>query len=274
MPGRFRKGLAIDEPVYRIFKRKHFFEALRGRELYLSSPHRWEDPFENMLERCQIIWKGKSRWREEFLADKRAPIFAQCWSATRESDSLWRTYSWFRADPARDGRNAFPDEEGVQVRSTPRKLINALATWAPPDEANVNCVIGPVVYVPEDDITQTLANIVAKDGLGAFPGPEGHADSILFKRKAFEHEAEVRLIYVDMARRFAGQNHLCVPFAPESAFDEVVFEPRLATFERIEHAALAEELGFPKDRIRQSMLYQKTFWEFPVPDPDDPPVEA
>jgi hypothetical protein len=225
-----------------------------------------------MLERCIIIWKGRSRWRQESFAGKRAPIFAQCWSATRESDSLWRAYSWFRADPG--GRNAFPDEEGVQVRTTPRKLVGALATWAPPDEANVNCVIGPVTYSAEDDITQAVANIVAENGRGAFPEAHGHADSVLFKRRAFEHEAEVRLIYVDMARRFVQQDHLCITFAPENVFDEVVFEPRLAPFERLERAALAEELGYPTDRIRQSMLYQKTFWEVPVPDPDDPPAEA
>jgi hypothetical protein len=41
----------------------------------------------------------------------------------------------------------------------------------------------------------------------------------------------------------------------------------------MERTALAEELGYPGAQIRHSLLYQKTFWEIPVPDPDDPPVD-
>jgi hypothetical protein len=217
MPGRFRKGLALDHPIYRIFKREYLFDSLRTRELCLTRPRLWDDPFENMLERCAITWMGKTQARQEFFADKRAPIFAQCWSATSESDSLWRAYSWFKADRT-SGRNSFPNEEGVQVRTTPRKLLSALATRAPAGESDANWIIGQVTYHPEDEIPQAVANLVAKNGLGAFPGPEGHADSVLFKRKAFEHEAEVRLIYVDIARRFETQDRLRVPFTPEAVF--------------------------------------------------------
>ena len=59
------------------------------------------------------------------LACHTAAAYAQCRSATGDSDTLLRAYSHVVID-AGSGRNLYPGSEGVLVKSTPRKLLFAL----------------------------------------------------------------------------------------------------------------------------------------------------
>ena len=117
-----------DAPIYRIFRLAHFREGIQNRELVLVPPHRWDDPFENLLTRCAISYARQPQRPQQFFDKLRKPLHAQCWSMVQESDTLWRAYSRVVKDRA-SNRNICPDDEGVQVRSTPRKLLNALWNW-------------------------------------------------------------------------------------------------------------------------------------------------
>ncbi|HEV8413037.1 MAG TPA: hypothetical protein VGQ49_05550 [Bryobacteraceae bacterium] len=114
-------ALDPDEQIYRIFPLWFFEEALRLKYLVLAPPSKWDDPFELMPERSVIDIDGEQTPLQTLLK----LVFAQCWSRTKESDTLWRAYSRVSKDP-HAGRNIHPREEGVQVRSTPRKLLDAL----------------------------------------------------------------------------------------------------------------------------------------------------
>jgi hypothetical protein len=250
-----------DDPVYRIFCLPHFRSATARRELVLVDPHLWDDPLENLLDWCMIHWVDEPTRPGVSFASLRKPIYAQCWSQVRESDTLWRAYSRFSKDDTA-GRNRFPDDEGVQVRSTPRKLLRALGKRAPsnPEES---CFIGGVSYLKRDQLTQFIANEVERGQLEAFGGARGHAESVLFKRDAYEHETEVRLIYVDLDERFQNARTLAVTCPIEEVFDEIVFDPRLATFERLEREEEARKLGYTGP-IGRSDLYQRALLEIPV----------
>lgn len=178
---------------------------------------------------------------------------------TRESDSLWRAYSVV-INSHRTKRNERPDEEGVQLRSTPRKLLEALRAGLASADSD-SCFVGHVNYLPQHRMAQFIANEIGRDRLTAFPGAEGHAESVLFKRSAFEHEAEVRLIYVgnDSDR---GRSGVSVPIEPETIFDDAVFDPRLVRYERLEREDECRSLGF--SAIGQSDLYQRVLFEIVV----------
>ena len=56
-----------DEPVYRFFPLPFFEAAIRGKELVLVRPNRWEDPNELLPERSAIWDKSATPWRQIFV---------------------------------------------------------------------------------------------------------------------------------------------------------------------------------------------------------------
>jgi hypothetical protein len=184
-----------DGPVYRIFPLWYFEEALRLRQLVLVIPQRWEDPFEILASRIMMIDRRTTPWRQKSLESFLLPMYAQCWSRTEESDTLLRAYSRVSKDP-HFGRNTEPRYEGVRVRSSPRKLIEAAGSWAA-SLGGVSCYLGAVRYGTRDQIMQYAANLIDRHGPAAVGRGLLRADLLLLKRAAFAHEAEVRLIIVD-----------------------------------------------------------------------------
>jgi hypothetical protein len=110
----------VDVSIYRIFSFDRFCELLKTGDLVLVQPELWEDPFENILSHCAICDTSKTPFEQHFFANFRQPLYAQCWSMINESDTLLRAYSIVKKDET--GRNRFRDLEGVQVKTTPRKL--------------------------------------------------------------------------------------------------------------------------------------------------------
>jgi hypothetical protein len=213
-----------DAPVFRIFPLWFFEEALRLRELVLVLPEQWEDPYEVLTSRIMIVRQRTAPTHQQPLAPFLLPAYAQCWSNTSESDTLLRAYSRVAKD-SRFGRNASPRDEGVTVRSTARKLLEALRSWSP-SHADTSCFIGAVQYGDGDQIQQELTNRIDRYGPEGLRDGRPRADLLLFKRKAFQHEAEVRLVYIE-GRDIPAPPDVRVPIDPNDVFDEVTFDPRL-----------------------------------------------
>ena len=236
-----------DEPIYRIFPLWFFEETLRVGNLVLVPPERWEDPFEVLPSR--VIMERPKPYEQKPLETFLKPAYAQCWSRTKESDTLLRAYSRVVKDP-HHRRNTLPREEGVVVRSTPRKLLSAMQDWARSRPA-MSCFIGAVRYESSDAIRQYLTDRISQYGPGAVGRGQLRAELLLLKRQMFSHEAEVRMICVcDLPE----QPLMQIPVDPSSIFDEVTFDPRLETFEQREREAVARSLNY-KGPVRRSDWY-------------------
>lgn len=100
----------LDMPIYRVFSAKRFRETFRDRKLALVRAKLWDDPFENFLYqvRCVCAQTGQPISIESL----RRRLYGQCWTLLQESDAMWRIYA--------------PRKNGVMVRTTIRKLINAI----------------------------------------------------------------------------------------------------------------------------------------------------
>jgi hypothetical protein len=240
-----------DAAIYRIYPLWFFEEALRLRQLVLVSPDAWEDPYEILTSRIMICYERSAPGQQHALGPLLRPAYAQCWSSTQESDTLLRAYSRIVKDP-RVGRNTCPRDEGVRVRSTPRKLLEALLAWSPSPAAK-SCFIGQVRYGNSDDIQQALTNVLNDHDTDALSDGQLRADLVLLKRSAFQHESEIRLIYIE-TRDVPVRSMVNVPIDPNHIFEEVTFDPRLAEFERCERETLARKLGYT-GRFGQSALY-------------------
>ena len=115
-----------DGPIYRIFPLWFLEEALWLRQLVLVPRASWEDPHEVLEKRIAVsVYNGGVYQRQVMIGEGLPQAFAQCWSATPESDALLRAYSRVVKD-THFQRNTCPRDEGVRVRSTPRKLLQAL----------------------------------------------------------------------------------------------------------------------------------------------------
>ena len=254
-----------DDPVYRIFTLWFLEETLRLKQLILVQPQLWEDPYELLAESVAVVDKSTTPWRQVFLERHLRPAYAQAWSRTRESGTLLRAYSRVVKDP-HFGRNTCPRDEGVRVRSTPRKLLAVLRAWCPTD-ADRTCFIGSVQYLPRERLLQHVANLVGSRGPEFFSAGRPRAELRLLKRHEYSHEAEVRLIYVEERDSVAGK-FVQVPFEPNDVFEDINFDPRLLTFERNERETVVRSLGYTGS-ISTSDLYQRTLLEI-VPEFEPP----
>jgi hypothetical protein len=246
--------LDMDQPLYRIFPLWFFEDALyvnNGR-LVLIPPARWEDPFEDP---CASIIMRMPDHSQKTLSTFLCQTYAQCWSLEGGSDSLLRAYSRVTKDTI-TGRNVEPRYEGVKVRTSPRKLIESVNAFIRTRD-HMSFYLGAIEY--RDDVAQTIVNRLARIGPFALGKSVERAESLLLKRKAFQHEAEVRLICV-ADPGVTPTEYMGVDIDKNFVFEEIEFDPRLARFERIEREKRVRSLGY-KGRISDGLLYQKTFFD-------------
>ena len=220
----------LDKPIYRIMSISRVLQALESKKLVLVKPKKWDDPFENALLASAFEMTGGDK--TSFAAKE--SVYGQCWTIHRETDAMWRIYS--------------ADKDGVRIATTPRKLFDALRA-ADPDFWQVRCFVGKVTYLKKDELLTSLGQIDLMS-----PDGSGIAESLLYKRREFSHEREIRLIY-------SGPDNACTddlfPFdiEPEEVFDRLTFDPRMDK-ELVNAYTLAiRSKGF-KRPINQSGLYR------------------
>lgn len=179
------------------------------------------------------------------------PVYAQCWSATEESETLLRAYSRLIRHP-HFGRNECPGEEGVAVISTPRKLLECLQAWAQADHKHC-CFIGRVKYLSDVGVRENIGKAFSHELPERKVSERQMAEFLLLKRNAFEHENEVRLIYVE-TREISPPDWISCKIEPNEIFDGVKFDPRLSESEKKEREESARKLGYQGNFVT-SRLY-------------------
>jgi len=228
----------LDRPIHRIFPLWLFEEALRIKCLTFVQPSLWEDPFEDPCVHVMVQRNGA----QKELAPHLRQAWAQCWSYEADSDVLLRAYSQVDLHPLAN-RNRDPAREGVRVTTTTRKLLRQVADWQKENPKD-HFYAGRVMYEPSDNYPAGLADVLAKYGEAFFETADGRAESLWRKRAMFQHEDEVRLLCIGPDRHGQGDRIKRLSFDPNSLFNEVAFDPRLALFERREREAAARALGY------------------------------
>lgn len=243
-----------DEPIYRLHRKQHLEQLLAGR-LVLRSTYKWPDPWENLISLCGYEQPDESgKICQTFLDRNRFPTFAQSWTRLAESDALWRIYSL----PGHRGEAhvSFVDDEAVQLRTTPGKLIEAFKSGMGAARAN-KCHIQDMNYLRTEELMQQIGNAIAAKRELAFSGISGHIEALLFKRVAFSHEKEVRLLYVDSDREFQNWDQIDSAFDVNDVIQEIVLDPRVRTGSEEEQnrTKWLRAQGF-RNSIKTSQLYQ------------------
>ncbi len=217
----------LDKNIYRIMPIDRLLEAFDIQQLTLVKPEEWDGPFENLLLKVTVKTSDGEVLDFSSLRDS---VYGQCWTLHKETDAMWRIYS--------------PDNQGVKVKTTIRKLLTALQSQSG-EFAKVHCFIGEVEYLSQKDLVSKLKNINLLHTSGA-----GIAESLIYKRIEFKHEKEVRLLYTDKSDRIHQ-----FQIDPYNLYDEIVFDPRINKYIFDSYRNSLKTKGYKKS-IRQSVMYQ------------------
>lgn len=263
-PCRFTARLPnLDEPVRRIFSLRWLIEAIRTRQMALMPPHSWDDPREDPAALCMMCGFPNvpaRAGRQQPLSAYLAPAWAQCWSLNPGSDTLLRAYSRFRRNPDTQ-RNELREEEGVTVTTTVRRLLSAAEAWHR-EGADGHVVVGRVEYLEDQEIGQRIVNACnGASGPDFFRTVQGRADSLLWKRRYFEHEQEVRLLLIGRDLPDATRPAIrTVAIDPTALFTSISFDPRLPTGESLEREAELRQAGYRGEFVPDTS-YQGILWQ-------------
>jgi len=237
----FLTDLDLDKPIYRIFSFSRLEEIFNERKLTLVKPKKWDDPFENfILNSTGTLPDGRKLqigFREQF--------FGQCWSLTKESDAMWRIYS--------------QEKDGVKVKTTIRKLFTPLFQLGGQHQKingvvyNLFSFVGKVKYAGTKTLLTMLKDEKKMNGKIFDQSGWGQASTFFFKRVAFRHEREIRIIYNHQNNSI--EDIFKFDIDPFDLFDEIVFDPRMKEDVYQEQKAKLIRLGYNK-KVIQSGLYK------------------
>jgi hypothetical protein len=185
--------------LYRIVSLETFIDVIHNKHERYVRPACWDDTFEGYLfeklsdemERKRIIKEiydnvCPRNYRATIdnvlnLEHSKYFVYGQCWSKEADSDAMWRIYSY--------------GKHSIQIMSTEEKLNRMLS------KGNVSgyvCEVDYDVDTEEDLICKQVSQL--KGSLRSF-------EPFLHKRRAFEHEKEVRVLIDDV--RWNQVTNLC-----------------------------------------------------------------
>lgn len=242
--------------VYRIFGVERLFQIINDKSLVLLSPGKWEDPYEQALQRL-LETKNNNK------------IYGLCWSTRSRSDALWRIYS--------------PNKLGVRISTTVGHIVDSILAR---DNKFVekDFFFGAVTYLPEStskpepntalgkhslsldrlhfnrdifSIADAIKDMLDDKDKVAWRTPSEVAKTFLVKRLAFDHESEIRMIYVDGENYDSQNGTYKIKVDPLKLIRSIQFDPRMKDDVYLSlRKAVNASTGSDRIRMTKSDLYK------------------
>ncbi len=235
----------LDDPIYRICNYDYIKNEFINKRINLRKVLEWDDPYENIVLRSRCIIFNKE---EVSLKTLVASWFGLSWSKIPESDALWRIYS--------------PNKNGIQLKTTPRKLLSTLINLNPNKFITFRIYMGYMNYFSKDEI-RNFINEISIEGLASYASNLNFAKSLFIKRDTFKHEDEVRIIidhkidndvYGDIVLD-ENKTFLNLQCNWNEIIDSITLDPRIDDIETSKKKSELSEL-FPNVQISRSSLYE------------------
>ncbi len=231
----------LDKPIYRIMKEEYVVRLFTEKQNVLSQIHNWKDKFENFQLALGGVLDGE-RFAYEFKND----FVGQCWTRAYLSEAMWGIY-------AND-----PTQRFLRIRSTPRKLLEAL-TEAHPEKPQDTCFLGKVEYKKEKELKAILGH-----GCPLSISSSSFAHSLLLKRRPFKHEREVRLLYFGNATDCDEKGLYRYDIDPHRIITQIMADPnRDRKNWQTDKYNIRAKTGFA-GKIMRSKMYDPPDWPLPV----------
>jgi hypothetical protein len=193
--------LTENTKLYRFISFRQFMSFVELKQASLSRIKDWPDTWE--VPPARLPMQTDDGPIKFSLWNMHESMFGQCWSLHCESDAMWRIYS--------------PLNEGVVIQTSVKKFYLL---------RNVKyAALGPVIYY--DDLKAALDEINVHPQRGRYERFTG----AFLKRRAFEHEKEVRLVTMDDPQCLAktppdGVSRFNVDLDPLEFIEGITIDPR------------------------------------------------
>lgn len=208
----------FEKEIYQILPIKYLVKILtKGTIRFMNIVKFWHDPYELFMLKQNISIDGIPF--KDVHKERLQKYYGQCWSLTRNSDAMWRIYSY--------------NFNGVRIKTTVGKMIKALNQTR---GMTVGPYFGKVKYLTKEEIFGWLESSLS-EGSGQLESV--FDDSLFIKRKEFEHENEMRFVlYLSELKTevFNRLGETCdnvhddfvdLEVDPFKFIDEIAFDPRL-----------------------------------------------
>jgi hypothetical protein len=229
----------LDRRIHKIIELKYLLQWFDSQKNVLMHVGSWEDPFENFILKAPFKTEGEKL----IVAPMAECMFGQSWTLTAQSDALWKVYS--------------PNKLSVRVSCSIRSLLNCTLNGLPGSIKRV--FLGKVKYLSTKKLYVISQEIFAKE---ESKNNRTWASSILYKRAAFAHEAEVRIVYVAPSCEISANKMVSYYSNPAVSIDEVLFDPRLSKDEvSVLKTGFVKQTSF-KGKVAQSTLFSSPTIKF------------
>ena len=223
------RNVNLSIPVFRVFSYKRLIQLFEEKKNILVKPWKWDDPFENAINKNNYFKVDGT----SFQRPEQDCIFGQCWTLNnKETDALWRIYS--------------PNKDGIRVKSTLGKLLYSLNNHSDPSS------IGRIIYLKESQMETFFQTNIRTLFLYGFL-------SHYYKREAFSHENEVRIMKFVFDHKMADQSLFKYEIDPYGLIDEILFDPRMDDKVYIDAASELKAMGYQKKIFKSTLYSPPTF---------------
>lgn len=179
----YPSGVSSDTSLYQIMCLDYLLSMLKNDVNTLVRPYSWDDIYEKHLGISSITVHKKGEKDELFRFNKQQ-WFAQCWSLTKESDVLWKTFA-----PKHE------EKRYVKIKTTWKSLLDSMTSS---DDSHLSIVVlDKVKYVKQDKkkYNKNIMHVYRKYSSEIKSTYDLlYLGLLLTKREAFKHENEVRLL--------------------------------------------------------------------------------
>lgn len=239
----YLNGLNEDDTIYRYCSIFELYRVINKKKLTLVCPFSWEDLFENPLMRAELV---NRKGQKIDLGAEGKKLFCQCWTLENESNAMWKLYGY--------------QGKGVRISAKVSDLyFQAYNSYNIEANEAVYTKIGKIEYLDESELKRKFENEEQFYKKLMESNCEGYYESLLYKRKAFSDEKEVRLIAHDFDQRFSCQSSLKLELSIKTYdwIKTVTLGPAMDEFTAEAYYNELVKLGFPGCKIEKSSLYEK-----------------
>lgn len=236
--------------IYQILPVKYLIKILLNERLRFNNILKsWEDPYELFFLKQDISIEGTSI--ASLISKQRQNLYGQCWSLNKDSDAMWRIYSF--------------DKEGVRIKTSLIKMIQVLNQTR--GMGFVCAYFGKVEYKDKKSILEWM-NQRLQGGSGELF--KSFTDSLFIKRIEFMHENEVRFI-ISNSNDESNESydniyddHIDMKVDPFNFIDEIALDPRLNEEDFEERKYLLSKIA-KSIPIHKSDLYSFSSQNYDIP---------
>jgi len=243
----------LNQVVYRTLSFARLKDFVENKLFSLSRPVRFDDPFENFFLKAPAVLPTGEKVSTRSMRDS---YYVQCWTKKEECDGLWRNY---RVNKITGCDRECVYKRSVRIKSTVEKLMDAFY-----DVTNtyhsVSYFVGKVEYLDTSAIKRFLATI----RIGNNYKPDLFVQGLLKKRKQFQYEDEVRLIFKKpqdcpapaITNKWDNSDFFYYTIDPNKVIDEVTVEPWATEVERADIERKLRSVGY-SGVVNRSDLYDQ-----------------